>query len=84
MIDNYKDAVKISNIRRIPWKAILGMSFTQFVLDEKWTKDEDIIHEIMLKVKEKKDLIPGWNWEDINKNVRIGVSARRAEQKIYG
>lgn len=80
----YKEAIEKSKIPRIPWKAILGMSFTKFILTNKYTNDEEIIHQILLKCRDKKELLVFWNWEDIAKNVKIGVSARRAEQKLYG
>lgn len=47
---------------------------------------EDIIVEILKLCKRDNSYLylEGWDWEDIVKNVEIGVSARLAEIKSYG
>ena len=83
MIENYKQAIEKTKIPRIPWKAILGMSFTEYIKRNKFINNDNLIHNIMVECRKRSELLFGWNWADVHKNIKIGVSARRAEQKIY-
>lgn len=76
-----EEQIEKSKIPRIPYKQILGVSLSRFILDHKYQTDEELLHHILLKIKEN-----GFNvisWEKIVENVRISISARRAEQKLY-
>lgn len=80
---NWRDQVKRSKIKRINYKEILGVSLTKYILDNRYKKNNDLVYDILCKIKRNSHLIFGWKWEDVVKNVKISVSARRAEQAIY-
>ena len=79
----WKQRVQQTKIKRINYKAILGMSLTKYILENKYKKNSDLLKEILLKIKENNHLVIGWDWRDITKNVRTSLSARRSEQVMY-
>jgi len=79
----WKEQVEISKIPRINYKGILGMSLTNFILENREKEDGDILEMVLKEIKKHKDLVAGWDFRDIRKNILIGISARRTEQKIY-
>ena len=84
-LDSWQDAAELSTIRRINWKLILGKCFAKRVLDLKkqgYSQDE-IVHIILLQCKHQNIHLIGLSWPEIVKNVKIGVSARFTEIKIY-
>jgi len=81
---DYKEAIERSKIPRINWKLVLGKSLTAYLRDNRYKSDDDLMHEILLKVRERPMIINQWYFPEIVKNLKIGISARRAEQKIYG
>lgn len=85
MIENWKEAVEISKIPRINYKKILGESLTKFIFRNKHKTNEEIMKEIMIKIvkPENKRFLDGLKMEKVNENLRISLSARRAEHKIY-
>lgn len=83
--NTWQDAAELSTIRRINWKLILGKSFAKRVLDlsnEGYSQDE-IVHFILMQCRHQSIHLIGFTWPEIVKNVRIGVSARLTEIKIY-
>ena len=84
-IDSWQDAADLSTIRRINWKLILGRSFTRRVLDlnNEGYSQEEIIHIILMQCKHQSIHLIRFSWPEIVKNVKLGVSARFTEIKIY-
>jgi hypothetical protein len=81
----YKDEIERTKIPRVPWKFILGTSLTAYLRDNKYKTNEELTRIILFRVKEKLSNLQmmGWSFPEINKNLLISLSARRAEQKIY-
>jgi hypothetical protein len=81
----YKQAIERSTIPRVPWRFILGTSLTAYLRDNKFRTNDELMSIILLKVRDKLTTLKnmGWSFHDINKNLIISLSARRAEQKIY-
>lgn len=81
----YKEEVARSKIPRVPWKLILGQSLVAYLRDNKWKTNDMLVQDIMRKAREKIHILNmnGWSLLEVNKNLLISVSARRAEQKIY-
>ena len=86
--ETWQEAKELTKIPRLNWKHILGMSMNKFVMEKvkEGHGKEEIIHFIMLKARApyNEKYVVGWSWEAIARNVKIGVSARYAELKIYG
>jgi len=84
----WEDAVERSKISRISWKKVLGKSMNRYVYDamENGQRQEDIIHQILIKAKkpESSQYIKGWNFQKVVDNVKIGVSARCSEFQMLG
>jgi hypothetical protein len=83
-MEEYKQAIKDSKIPRIPYKSLLGVSLTEFINNNKLLSDDVLLHEILTRLKAKRNFLINWNWCDIVKNVKIGLSARRSEINFYG
>jgi len=85
MVETWKEAVEISKIPRINYKKILGKSLTEFIKERKYTKNEEIMRELILilRKQENKVFLNGIGLVKVNENLRISISARRAEHKIY-
>jgi len=81
----WREAVEKSKIPRVPWKFILGQSLMSYMRDNQYKTNDELIELIMLKVRDKQIILKmqGWSILDINKNLLISISARRAEQKLY-
>lgn len=79
----WKEARDKSKIKRIPYKRIFGKTLTQFILDNKYRTNADLLEMILKRIKLNKQEVAGWNWIKITENVKISISARRAEQTIY-
>lgn len=86
MVTNWKEAVEISKIPRINYKAILGISLTQYLLKNKYVSNENIMRALLLELRkpENRSYLNGIGLNKANENLRICISARRTEQKIYG
>ena len=84
-IESWQEAAEVTKIKRIDWKSILGKSFTQFVLDShnQGVDPEEIVFLILKECRRNSICLIGWTWPEIFKNVKIGVSARLTEIKIY-
>ena len=82
----WKEAVEHSKIPRVNWKLILGKSLTMYLKENKYISNEDLMKNIMLKVRDNFDELKmdGWSMPKIANNLRISISARRTEQRIYG
>ena len=84
---DWEEARDRSKIKRLSWKKILGMNMSKFVMMHRRVgrSQEDIVVEILRRCRlpSNKELTAGWYWQNIVKNVRIGVSARMAELNIY-
>ena len=86
MTDEWREASEYSKIPRISWKGILGMSLTSYLRDNAEKSDEDLTFEILKKVKEVFEVLKeqGWTMPKIANNLKISLSARRTEQRMYG
>ena len=84
-MEEWKEAVERSKIPRINWKRLLGRTMHKYVLDKRKEgyKKDDIIFFILKECREKPGEWIGWDFADVVKNVKIGVSTRLAEQSIY-
>ena len=82
----WKEAVEHSKIPRVNWKLILGKSLTMYLKENKYISNEDLMKNILLKVRDHFDELKmdGWTMPKIANNLRISISARRTEQRIYG
>jgi hypothetical protein len=82
---DWKEAAERSKIARVPWKLVLGKSLTAYLRDNKFETNEQLLRDILLmsKVAKEQGYLQGWSMIDIASNLRISLSARRAEQKIY-
>ena len=85
IINSWQEAKEVSRIKRINWKLILGKSFTSYVIDsrKKGIDNEEIVFNILKECKKNSIYLLGWSWPEVFKNVKIGVSARSTEIKIY-
>ncbi|MFW6172422.1 MAG: hypothetical protein ACOC5T_01640 [Elusimicrobiota bacterium] len=83
----WKEAVEKSKIPRLRWKKILGKSLNKYVYDavKSGMPQEEIIYRILKQVRktENQEYITGWSFQKIVENVKIGVSARCSEVKIF-
>jgi hypothetical protein len=79
----YQKAIERSKIPRLPYKSILGMTLTSFVLANNHLTEEELVYQILSMIKEKKISLNDWNFEDIVKNVKISVSARKSEGRLW-
>jgi hypothetical protein len=84
-IQAYEIGIRKNSVPRIDWQSILGCSLTRFVFLNRYLEDEDLVNLIMNKCGMNRNniAISDWKWEDIEKNLRTSISARRAEQKSY-
>jgi len=82
----WQNAVEYTKIPRVNWKAILGESLTMYLKKNKYVSNEDITKDILLQVKNNLRELEnqGWSMTKIANNLRISISARRTEQRIYG
>ena len=85
-VENWKEAVERSKIKRVNWKFILGKSLTAYIRDNKYITNEELTKEILRLAKEKEYNLNrlGFSLDEVADNLKISLSARRAEQKIYG
>jgi len=82
MID-WQKGVEKSKIKRIPYKDILGMSLTNFFIENNYLRDQELLERVLKRIKMRRHLVGGWDWRDIVKNVKISLSARRTEFTMY-
>jgi len=81
----WKDAVERSKIPRISYKDVLGCSLTSFVLANKFKSNDEIMRIVLLELRkpQNKMFLNGIPLSKAGENLRICLSARRTEQKIY-
>lgn len=82
----WKEAVEYTKIPRMNWKLVLGESLTMYLKKRKYYSDDELTRTILLHVKPHLDQLKmqGWTMPKIANNLRISLSARRTEQRIYG
>ena len=86
MVNTWKEALEISKIPRVNYKAILKESLTSYLLKRKYVSNEELLKELLLILRrpENKVHLNGIGLAKVGENLRISLSARRAEQRIYG
>lgn len=80
---DWKDQRDRSKIKRINYKGLLRMSFTQYLINNKHKTNDEILHKILILCRDNPQYCNGLNLVDCNKNIRTSISARRTEQNIY-
>lgn len=84
-MNNWKDAVEVSKIPRINYKKVLGISLTQYILNNKNQSNDKIMRSVLLELRKpcNRICLNGINLIKAGLNLRISLSARRTEQEIY-
>lgn len=87
-MNEWKEAVERSRITRIPYKKYLGMSLTEYVKKNyrNGIPQDEIVHQILQTLVRKDGFGEGSmkiQFSKVVENVKISVSARITENKIY-
>lgn len=85
-LDHWTNSRDHSLIARIDYKAVLGMSLTKFCIENQDLSKDEIFDAVIkeLRKQENNCFLGGLLWKDVERNLRISISARKTELKIYG